>query len=163
MSDAVIHFFNDFPMPRLAVFIISMLPVLELRMGLIVSAAFKIPMLQAFVICFIGNIIPIPFILLFIKSIFKFMKKFKLLAPIVIFFENKAAKKSDSVIKKQSLGLFLFVAVPLPGTGGWTGALVASLLDMPMKKSLPVIIAGVFCAGLIMIVLTYFIPGLFGF
>lgn len=162
MIDAVINFFSVFPMPRLAIFIISLLPILELRGGLIAAAAFRVPLLEAFVICFLGNILPIPFILLFIKAIFRFMKKHGILVTFVEWLEKKAMGKSESIVNKQSVGLFFFVAIPLPGTGGWTGALIASMLNMPIKKSLPTIIAGVFCAGLIMIVLTYFIPELFG-
>lgn len=162
MTDAAIHFFSTFP-DRLAIFLISLLPVLELRVGLIAAKLYGIPLYEAFVICFIGNVLPIPFILLFLKKIFKFMKGFKKLRPIVEWLEKKGTSKSEAVLDRQLLGLFAFVAIPLPGTGGWTGALIASMLEMPIKKSLPSIIAGIFGAGLIMIIVTYFIPGLFGF
>ena len=91
------------------------------------------------------------------------MRRFNIFPRLVDKLESVAAKKGANVQKKWLWGLFLFVAVPLPGTGGWTGSLIAALLDMEFKKALPVIIAGVFCAGLIMVAVTYFIPGLFGF
>ena len=163
MLGSVIGFFANFARPRLAVFLISLMPVLELRGGLIAASAFRVPMLQAFLICFLANILPIPIILLFIKRIFRFTREHIILVGAVNWLERKAKAKSGSVLKKQFIGLFLFVAVPLPGTGGWTGALIASLLDMPAGKSFAAIAAGVFCAGIVMIVLTYFIPGLFGF
>lgn len=164
MQQALIDFLQMHNIPTdFIIFLISMLPLVELRGGLIAAAILKVPVIKAFIICFLANILPIPFILLFIQSIFKFLKEFKIFRPIIEKLENKAMGKSDSVRNKQLLGLFIFVAVPLPGTGAWTGALIASLLEMPIKKSFATIAAGVFCAGLIMLVITYFIPGLFGF
>jgi uncharacterized membrane protein len=163
MTEAVVRFFSEFPAPRLAIFIISLLPVLELRLGLIAAAAFGVPLPQAFGICFLGNILPIPIILIFIKSVLKLMKRFKLTRAIAEWVERRAGKNTKPLARRQMLGLFLFVAVPLPGTGAWTGALAASLLDMPMKRSFPAICAGVLCAGVIMVTVTYFVPGLFGF
>lgn len=164
MSQVLIDFLQQHNLPReVIIFIISLFPIVELRGGLIAAALFKVPMIQAFIICFIANVIPIPFILLFIKAILKFLKKFKVFQPMVMWLENKAMSKSESVKNKQLIGLFCFVAIPLPGTGGWTGALIASLLDMPFKKSFLTIVAGIFSAGIIMLIITYFIPGLFGF
>lgn len=164
MSEFLIDFLQRYNLsPELIVFIISLMPILELRGGLIAASLLKIPLLKAFVICYIGNILPIPFILLFVKKVFAFMKKHNIFAWFAIKMEEKAEKKSQSVRSKQLIGLFFFVATPLPGTGGWTGSLIASLLNMPIKKALPVIFAGIFLAGLIMIFITYFIPGLFGF
>lgn len=164
MSHAVIDFLQKYNLSsEIMVFIISLLPILELRGGLIAAKLLGMPLIKAFIVCFAGNILPIPFILLFIKKIFELMKKYNILTGFVNWLEAKAVKKSDSIRQKQLIGLFFFVAIPLPGTGGWTGALIASLLEMPIKKSFPAIVAGVFGAGLIMITLTYFIPGLFGF
>lgn len=164
MSHAVIDFLQKYNLSsEIMVFIISLLPILELRGGLIAAKLLGMPLIKAFIVCFAGNILPIPFILLFIKKIFELMKKYNILTGFVNWLEAKAVKKSDSIRQKQLIGLFFFVAIPLPGTGGWTGALIASLLEMPIKKSFPTIVAGVFGAGLIMITLTYFIPGLFGF
>ena len=99
--------------------------------------------------------IPIPFILLFIRKIFDLMKKSKALAKIVDKMEKRATKKQDTMLKYKEWGLLLFVAIPLPGTGGWTGALVAALMDLRFKKCLPIITIGVFIAGLIMSFVTY--------
>lgn len=142
-------------------FFMSMLPVIELRGGIIYAAAFDIPFVNAFIICVIGNILPIPFILLFIRKILAFLSRFKYTAKIVTSLENRAHAKSDTIRKYQMLGLFIFVAIPLPGTGAWTGALIASLMDLQIKKSFPVIGLGVLGAGVIMSTLSYFIPGLF--
>ena len=136
-------------------FIISLFPVLELRGGMIAAFALGIDFIPAFVVCYLGNMIPIPFILLFIRKIFKWMKKSKHLAKIVDKMEARADKKKDTIVKYQEWGLLLFVAIPLPGTGGWTGALIAALMDLRMKKCLPIISLGVFIAGLIMSLVTY--------
>ncbi len=117
------------------VFIISMVPILELRGGLIVSKLLEVPITTAIPLCIIGNIIPIPFILLFIKQIFKWMKKIKLFRGLVERLEAKAMGKSDSIKKYEFWGLVLFVGIPLPGTGAWTGSLIAALLDVDFKKA----------------------------
>lgn len=153
---------NNIPSEMIA-FIISIFPVIELRGGIIAAKLMDIPIIKAYFICLAGNILPIPFILIFIKQIFIFLKKFTWTEKIVNKLELSALKKSDNVRNKQLLGLFAFVAIPLPGTGGWTGALIASMLNMPVKKSFVAILAGVMAAGVIMIILSYFIPGLFGF
>ncbi len=164
MSDAIISFLQHYNLkPEIIVFIISMIPVIELRGGIIAAKLFGIPLMNAYIICVIGNILPIPFILLFIKKIFKILKRFKFTAGIVNKLEERAMKKSENMQKKQLAGLLAFVAVPLPGTGGWTGSLVASLLNMPVHKSFVTITFGVMTAGVIMLILSYFIPGLFGF
>ena len=148
-------------MEKLIAFALSMLPVFELRGGLIYAAASHIPLVTAFIICFIGNILPVPFILLFIRRILIFFERFKYTKGLVKKIENKARAKSDSVRRYQLLGLFILVALPLPGTGAWTGSIIASLLDLQIKKSFPVIALGVLGAGIIMSVLSYLIPGLF--
>jgi uncharacterized membrane protein len=99
--------------------------------------------------------LPIPFILLFIRKIFALMKKSKTLSKVVEKMERRAEKKQDTMLKYKEWGLLLFVAIPLPGTGGWTGALIAALMDLRMKKCLPIIALGVFIAGLIMSLITY--------
>lgn len=136
-------------------FIVSLFPVLELRGGMIAAFILGVPFVQAFLVCFIGNMLPIPFILLFIRKIFALMKKSKALAKIVDKMEKRATKKQDTMIKYKEWGLLIFVAIPLPGTGGWTGALIAALMDLRFKKCLPIIGIGVFIAGLIMSFVTY--------
>ena len=98
----------------------------------------------------LGNIIPIPFILLFIRQIFKVLKKTKLFRGLVMKLEDRAMRKSDQVKKYEFWGLMLFVGIPLPGTGAWTGTLAASFLDMGFKKSVIAVLLGVLLAGVIM-------------
>ncbi len=140
---------------ELIVFIISLMPILELRGGLIAAALLEMNMWRSFIICFIGNIIPIPLILWFITPIFDRLKKTKLFSGIVNKLENKAMKKKDKIEKLEYIGLLLFVGIPLPGTGAWTGSLIASLLNMDKKKSLIYAILGVVLAGIIMLVVSY--------
>ena len=137
------------------VFIISMIPILELRGGLLVAKVIGVPLLTAIPLCIIGNIIPIPFILLFIRHILHWMKKIPKLDKIAAWIENKAEKNKAKVLKYATFGLYIFVAIPLPGTGAWTGALVASMLDMRMKRSIPAILLGVMTAGVIMSLASY--------
>ena len=140
---------------ELIIFIISLMPILELRGGLIAAALLEMNMWRSFIICFIGNIIPIPLILWFITPIFDRLKKTKLFSGIVNKLENKAMKKKDKIQKLEYIGLLLFVGIPLPGTGAWTGSLIASLLNMDKKKSLLYAILGVVLAGIIMLVVSF--------
>ena len=141
-------------------FVVSMLPILELRGGLIAAKFMDIEFFRAFAICFIGNLLPIPFILFFIRKIFDLLKKNEKLGKIIIKIEEKSLAKADNVRKYKLWGLFLFVAIPLPGTGAWTGALIADLLNIRIKDSFLTIIAGVFVAGLIISALSYGLIGL---
>ena len=141
------------------VFIISMIPILELRGGLLAASLLKISAARAIPFCIIGNIIPIPFILLFIKQIFKLMKKTKLFRGLVEKLEKRAMGKSDSIKKYEFWGMMLFVGIPLPGTGAWTGALIASLLDIDIKKSSLAIFGGIIMATVIMYIVSYGIVG----
>ncbi len=140
------------------VFIISLLPILECRLGLFTAIVLlgMNPFL-GFAISFIGNILPVPFILLLINWIFKMLKKVPGINKIIYWLEDKTLKKRDKIDKYGVWGLLLFVAIPLPGTGAWTGSLLASLLYLDKKKSFFVIALGVFIAGLIMTVLSLLI------
>ena len=149
--------------PELVIFIVSMLPILELRGGLIVAAILGVPWYIAMPICVVGNMLPIPFVLLFVRKIFNWLGRFDWCSRVIRRFENKVIKKGSKIQNRWVVGLYLFVAIPLPGTGGWTGALAADLFDIRFKRALPVIFLGVLSAGTIMLVLSYFIPGLFGF
>lgn len=151
--------FSQFISPEGAVFIISMIPILELRGGLLAASLLKISAAKALPICIVGNIIPIPFILLFIRQIFKWMKKTKLFRGLIIKMENRAMGKSDQIKRYEFLGLLLFVGIPLPGTGAWTGALIASLLEVDIKKSSIAILCGLFMASAIMYIVSYGIVG----
>ena len=137
--------------PRLLIFIIS----------LIAAALLKVPMWQAIPICVVGNIIPIPFILLFIKQIFEWLKKIRPIRPLIERLERRAEKKSKKAESGEFLALVGFVGIPLPGTGAWTGALVASFLEMKLKKSVPAILLGIIIATVIMTLVSYIIPGFF--
>lgn len=149
---------------ELIIFIVSMLPILELRGGLVAAKLLGVKLIPAMIICFVGNILPIPFILIFIKKIFAFMKKHNILVKLVEWLEKRGTEKGDSVkqSKWEKWGLLAFVAIPLPGTGGWTGALVASLLNMKVKDSFPVIAIGVAIAGVIMAIISYGLLGILG-
>ena len=150
---------SQFISPEGAVFIISMIPILELRGGLLAASLLKISAAKALPICIVGNIIPIPFILLFIRQIFKWMKKTKLFRGLIIKMEDRAMRKSDQVKKYEFWGLMLFVGIPLPGTGAWTGSLIASLLEIDIKKSSLAILCGIIMATVIMYIVSYGLVG----
>ena len=141
------------------VFIISMIPILELRGGLIVSKLLEVPITTAIPFCIVGNIIPIPFILLFIKQIFKLLKKVKFFRVIIERLENRAMSKSDNIKRYEFWGLVLFVGIPLPGTGAWTGSLIAALLDVDFKKAVLAELLGIAIATVIMSFLSYGLLG----
>lgn len=140
---------------EVAIFIISLLPILELRGGLIAARILGVKFIKAFIICYIANILPVPFILLFINWIFNKMSKWKPTKKIVDWLSNKTLKKKDQIDKYGYFGLFLFVGIPLPGTGAWTGSLLAILLNLEKKKSFIAIALGVLAAGIIMSLLSY--------
>lgn len=148
----------------LIVFLISVLPILECRLGMFTAIGIlNMNPFVGFIISFLGNILPIPFILLLINKIFEWMKKIPGINKLVFWLENKTLKKRDKIDKYGIWGLLIFVAIPLPGTGAWTGALLASLLQLDKKKSFGVICIGVFIAGLIISVLsTIFGVAVFG-
>ena len=150
---------------ELILFIISMVPILELRGGLLAAgpAFLDIPTWRAIPICIIGNLIPIPFILLLIRPIFAWLRRTKLFRPLVEKLETKAMSKSGQIEKYEFWGLVLFVGIPLPGTGAWTGSLIASLLGIDWKKAFLAVVIGVCMATVIMYFLSYVvIGGIFG-
>lgn len=133
-----------------------MVPVIELRGAIPVGVAAGVPIWQAILISIIGNMIPVPFIILFIKKIFAWMRtKSVRLNALVEKMEAKAEKNIDKVTRYQFWGLFLFVAIPMPGTGAWTGSLIAAVLDMNLRKALPPIILGILGAAVIVSFVTY--------
>lgn len=143
------------------VFIISMTPILELRGGLLVSSLLGVPITTAIPLCIVGNIIPIPFILLFIKKIFQWLKRFPFFERFIIKLENRALSKSDTMKRGEFWGLALFVGIPLPGTGAWTGSLIASLLEIDIKKSIWAELLGIAIATIIMSIVSYGLLGAF--
>lgn len=140
-------------------FIISLFPILELRGGLLAATFLDVQMMKAIPLCIIANIIPIPFILFFIKKIFHWLKRFRLFRRPVEWLENKAMGKSDKIRKYEFLGLLLFVGIPLPGTGAWTGSLIAALLDLDTKKAVLAELLGLCLSAFIMTVISYAIVG----
>ncbi|MBQ2841881.1 MAG: small multi-drug export protein [Clostridia bacterium] len=162
IADYLVGVFQGTVPGELIIFLISMLPILELRGGMVAAKLLDVELLRAFVICYIGNILPIPFILLFIRKIFEFLKKFSPTRKLVEKLESSSMRKSEKVKKGSKWALLTFVAVPLPGTGGWTGALIAALLDMRIKISFPIIALGVLIANFIMTAFSYGLLGIFG-
>jgi len=134
---------------------ISMLPVVELRGGIPAAAMIGVPWAEAYVICVIGNMIPVPFIMLFLRQILIYLKGKKRFEPYIERLERSLHHKSKKVLKYASMGLFIFVAIPAPGTGAWTGAAIAAILDLRLKKAIPAIFAGVLVAGLIITGVSY--------
>ena len=139
----------------IVVAIISVLPILELRGGLLAAGALNLSPFIAYPIAIVANLLPIPFILLFLTTIFNWMKKTKLFRGLVEKLEKKAEKHKDKFEKGEFIALILFVGIPIPGTGAWTGALIASVLGMNKKKAMLAITIGVFMASIIMMILSY--------
>lgn len=169
MSDVLINWFvtnlGGKVGKELILFIISMVPILELRGGLLAAgpAFLNIPMWRAIPVGIIGNLLPIPFILLLITKIFDWMKGTKRLKPIVEKLEKKAMSQSANIEKYEFWGLVAFVGIPLPGTGAWTGALIAALLGIRFRKAFPAIVIGVCLAACIMTIISYgIVGGIFG-
>ncbi len=134
----------------------AMLPVVELRGSVPWGVSQGLPYLAVLAVSILGNMIPVPFIILFIRRIFDWMKKKSTrLRALAEKLEARAHAKGDILVKYELLGLFILVAIPLPGTGAWTGALVAAIFDLRIKNALPAIFFGVVAAGLIMTLLSY--------
>lgn len=138
-----------------ALFLVSMIPLIELRGSVILGAALQMPWTQVLPICIIGNLLPIPFVLIFGKKLIDWLKTVPLFSGFARRYEEKLLSKRDQVEKYATWGLCLFVAIPLPGTGAWSGAALASILGMRIKHSLPAIVLGVCIAGIIMTVSSY--------
>ena len=144
---------------QLMVFIISLMPILELRGGLIAAALLKLNPVESYVISIIGNIIPVPFILWFINRILEWMRKGKRLSKVAKWLDKKVEKRKGTIEKYGFWGLVLFVGIPLPGTGAWTGCLIASVLEMDRKKSFLAAMIGIFVASIIMMIVSFGLLG----
>ena len=140
---------------EILVFIISLLPILELRGGLLAASLLGLDALPSYIITIVGNLLPIPFILLFINKILDWMRNSKHFSKIANWLDSKVEKHKSSIEKYGFWGLVLFVGVPLPGTGAWTGSLIASVLGMDRKKSFLAIILGVIMASIIMMLISF--------
>lgn len=159
LINLIIELFNgiiNIPFAKEAlIFFISMLPLLELRGGILAAALLDMGGLKSFIICVIANIIVIPIALFLLEIIFKLLKKINIFNKIITKFENKCLSKREQLDKYGYLGLVLFVGIPLPGTGAWTGCFLASLLGMDKKKSFIAATIGVFMAAIIMQFLSF--------
>ncbi len=133
----------------------AMLPILEIRGAIPVGVASGLDPWLAFAVGFVGNMLPIPILILLTRKVIEWLKKHNVLVKFTAWLENKGSKGAQKVQRYSFWGLFILVAIPLPGTGAWTGALVASLLDMRLKRALPAIAMGVAVAGLIVLLVTY--------
>lgn len=154
---------NSFVGKIILTFFLSMVPVIELRGAIPLAVAHELNFWVAFPVAVLGNLVPVPFIILFIRKIFDWMKKkSEKLSRLVDRMELKAQKKSAVVEKYKMLGLFILVAIPLPGTGAWTGALVAAMLNMRIKNAILPIALGVVTAGIIMAVISFSVKGAIG-
>ena len=162
MTQAIQQFLEKIFSHEGVVFLLSLLPVSEIRGGLIAARMYGMDLALAWLIAYIGNMLPIPFLLLFLRKIFNWMRKWPKLAKVVDWLDHRADRHRKTIERSAWIGLFLLVAIPLPGTGAWTGALVANFFDIRLKRSLPTIAVGVAAAGVIMAVLLYAMPSLFG-
>lgn len=142
------------------VFIISMIPIVELRGALLVAGPILgVPVAKAIPLSILGNIVPVPFILLLITPVFAWMKGTKKLKPLVERMEARAMSKKDQIEKYEFWGIVLFVGIPLPGTGAWTGSLIAALLGVKFKKAFPAVVLGICMATVIMWFISYVLLG----
>lgn len=145
------------------IFLISMVPLIELRGAIPYAVGFHLPMVQSYIICIVGNMVPMPFIFLFARRILEWGKDKKYIGKFFTFCLEKGHKGGEALKQKAGRGLFwallLFVGIPLPGTGAWTGTLAASILDMDFKTSMAAVLGGVILAGVIMGLVS---SGLFG-
>lgn len=135
---------------EVALFVVSMMPLIELRGAVPIGLATGMPWYEVLPICYLGNLLPIPFVMLFGVKLIDWLSTLKPFRKIATRYKQKLISKSSSVTKYAKIGLMLFVAVPLPGTGAWSGAVIAALLDMPLKKAFISIALGVVIAGLLM-------------
>lgn len=146
---------------ELLVFIISLMPILELRGGLIAAALLNMDPVKSYIISIIGNVLPVPFILLLITKILNFMRKssVSVLNKVAAWLDEKVEKHKSQIEKYGYLGVVLFVGVPLPGTGAWTGSLIASVLELDRKKTFIAVMIGILMASVIMMLLSFGILG----
>ena len=157
MKDAIVNFFLEAVGREWCVFFCSLLPIIELRGAIPLGAGLGLPWWQSYIISVIGNMLPVPFILLFIKAILGWMSRcrVKLFNRFAGWLYRKVDKNREKIERRAFWGLFLFVAIPLPGTGAWTGALIAALLDIRIRRAIPTIFLGVLIAGAIVTALSY--------
>lgn len=160
--DFLVEFFIDLfggISKEVIIFIISLMPILELRGGLLAASLLHIEFLRAVGICILGNILPIPIVLLILEKVLYLLGKWSVTKKIVTWLEKKVDSKREQIDKYGYLGLIIFVGIPLPGTGAWTGSLLAVMLGLNKKKSFICILIGVLLAAIIMSIVSYGILG----
>ena len=160
--DFLVEFFIDLfgsISKDIIIFVISLMPILELRGGLLAASLLDVEFLRAAIICIVGNVLPIPFVLLFLKFVLDVFSKWNVTKKLVNWLEKKVEEKREQIDKYGYWGLILFVGIPLPGTGAWTGSLLAVMLGLNRKKSFVCILIGVILAAIIMSILSYGILG----
>ncbi len=191
MGEALVEFFAGIP-NEIIVFLVSIFPIVELRGAIPIGAALGVPFYSNYLLSVLGNMLPTPFILLFIPKFLDFLARFKIFRPMVLWIRKKAIKHSGKVMgddgtpkeipsdeelllnssknaeavkmtKARFTALLLFVAIPFPGTGAWTGGLIASLFNLPKRWSLLAILSGVMLAGVIMCLASYGVVGFLSF
>lgn len=156
---ALVHFFNGVLPGELTVFLLSLMPLVELRGGILAAKLLGVGMVPAFFLCLAGTLLPVPFILLFIRKIFDWLRDTRLV-KLVDRLEAKGRSKFDQINRFKTVGLLIFVAIPLPGTGAWTGSLAASLMRMDFKPAMISVAVGSLIADIIMCALSYGLLGL---
>lgn len=160
--DFLVEFFIDLfggISKDIIIFVISLMPILELRGGLLAASLLDVEFVRAAIICIVGNVLPIPFVLLFLRYVLEILSKWNVTKKIVNWLEKKVEDKREQIDKYGYWGLVIFVGIPLPGTGAWTGALLAIMLGLDRKKSFICILLGVLMAAIIMSILSYGILG----
>ena len=156
---SLVELFSETIPGELTVFLLSLMPIIELRGGILAAKLLQLDMLPAFFICLVGTILPTPFILLFINKIFDWMRNTRLV-KLVDRLEAKGRSKFDKINRYKTLGLLVFVAIPLPGTGAWTGSLAAALMKMDFKSAMISVAGGTLVADILMFVLSSGLLGL---
>ncbi len=162
MTEAIEQFFLELVGREWCVFLCSMIPIIELRGAIPLGAALDVPPLLNYVLAVVGNLLPVPFILLFIGKILDGMERIRCFEKMVKWLRAKAEKGRGKVEKYAVIGLAIFVGIPLPGTGAWTGSLVAALMGMRFSKAMISAVCGVLVAGIIMSLLSYGVVAAFG-
>ena len=164
MKDAIVNFFLETVGREWCVFFCSLLPIIELRGAIPLGAGLGLPWWQSYTISVIGNMLPVPFILLFIKAILGWMSRcrVKLFNRFAGWLYRKVDKNREKVERRAFWGLFLFVAIPLPGTGAWTGSLIAAMVDQKFRKAVLSTFLGVLAAGVVMTLISYGVVTLAG-
>lgn len=158
MVETLVKIFSEIIPSELTVFLLSMMPIIELRGGIVAAKLLNLELIPAMIICFIGTILPTPFILLFINKIFDWMRNTRFV-KLVNRMEEKGRSKFAQIEKYKTFGLLIFVAIPLPGTGAWTGSLAAALMKMPFKNAMISVVGGTFIADIIMSLFSYGLLG----